>query len=276
MSEDDDRIAGIAASSRGGCPDWNNPDQVSAWQTAEGIKQWEASTASQSSPSSFTPYSNPSNESMTGPSSGYYSGSYSGRSSVRVDPLTGADVATFLGMVAGGYAGYSFASSNHGTSLELWLTTGGAALGAAFLCNLAAEVIKGSMSLSAAAGAVVLVVSGFVSGVIGYWYAENQHGSTAELWLAAALAACGAVFLLAFVGELFKGNITRFTIGSLLAMVAGGYAGQTYYDGTPLQDWLAAGIGALIVGFCAGLIEESLNRGADSQLEKRGLLPKRK
>jgi hypothetical protein len=182
--------------------------------------------------------------------------------------VTGSEVAIFLGLLLGGYAGYSFASSYHGTSLELWLTTGGAALGVAFLCHLLAEVIKGSMSLSVAVGTVILVLSGFVSGVLGYWYAEDQHGSTVELWLAATLAALGAVLLWAFLANIFKGKRKLFTLGSIFALLAGGYAGHTYYDGTPLQDWLAGGVGALIVGFCAWLIEETLDSGADSHPRK--------
>lgn len=280
MSDDAyDYTTGRGLASGGGTPDWNNQSQVDGYYAQ---KNWEAVNASMNPPPPSTSYSNTNDDSTPwgvhsdySSSSNYSSSSYSGRSSSQDVRWTSSDVVTALGLLLGGYAGYSLASSYHGTSLELWLTTGCAALGVAFLCHLLAEVIKGSMSLSEAAGTVILVVSGFVSGVLGYWYAENQHGSTVELWLAAALAALGAVFFWAFVANLFKGRRRLFTLGSMFALLAGGYAGHTYYDGTPLQDWLAAGVSALAIGFCAWIIEEIKSKVAMQQPTK-GLAAKKR
>lgn len=257
MSDDAyDYTTGRGLASGGGTPDWNNQSQVDGYYAQ---KNWEAVNASMNPPPPSTSYSNTNDDSTPwgvhsdySSSSNYSSSSYSGRSSSQDVRWTSSDVVTALGLLLGGYAGYSFAVGTHGTTQELWITTGSAALVTALVCHLVLDVIKGKMLLSVAVGILVMLAGGFA----GYLYADVQRGSTPEVWLAAAVGAFGSMFVWTFVLELFKGNITLFTLASVLAMVLGGYAGHTYYDGTPLQDWLAAGVSALAVCFCAWITEE--------------------
>ncbi len=249
--------------------DWSNESRV---QGHIGRLNYEATQASLNPPPTSTNYGNTSDDSMTwgvrsdySSSSNYSSGSYSGGSSGQDVNLTSSEVVTGLGLLLGGYAGYSFAVAYRGTSLELWLTTGGAALSAALMCHLVVAVIKGKMQLSAAAGIVIMTLIMSVSAFAGYLYADIQHGSTLELWLAAAVASFGAMFVWTFVTDIFKADRSLFTLGSILAMLLGAYAGHTYYDGTPLQDWLAGGVGALTAGICAWVTGETIKNVANQQ-----------
>ena len=234
MSDDAyDFNTGRGLASGGGTPDWNNQSQVDGWNAQRNYEAMQSSmNPSQSSTSYAATYDPPAWDSTSSSddsySSSYRGGSYSGGA------YTGATswmpfnvmILTIAG-IAGALIGYNN-MPRHAPTEDIWLTTGGGALGAVlivgaalaviamtfkvikFLTNGVVSVIRwliGKVPQRLRPAAVMLGIAGLLGGSAGYLTEVTHHGSRQDIWVMIGIGAFGAVLVTAAAIAVIVGTV---------------------------------------------------------------------
>ena len=255
MSDDAyDFNSGRGLASGGGTPDWNNQSQVDGWNAQRNYDAMQASmNPPQSSTNYFPSYDssptwNSSSSSDYSYSSSHRGGSYSGGSYQASWTPFNVMILT-IAAVVGALIGYNNVP-RHAPTEDIWLTTGGGALGAVlivaaalaliavtfktikFLINGFVSVIrwlirKVPQRFRSMVG--ILATAGLLGGAAGYLTEATHHGSEQELWLMTGVSALAAILVVAaaigvimgtvaVIRHLFRGlaNATRWLVSKTL------------------------------------------------------------